>query len=693
FLERISPVFFDLYILYLHMVAPPGIAAGLPEIGFAWEGFGAKEDEDPEAIGTTRNSKEMYLEFVESIDKSDRPAFNFIHILLPHNPWRFYPSGAYYGGFGSGTRGIDGLVDHQWRGESWQITQNYQRYMLQVAFTDSLLGKLIERLKDIGLYEKSLIVVLADHGVSFRKDDQLRAVTDTNYPDIMSVPLFIKEPFNKGGAKVHDRNVETIDVLPTIADLLGIRVPWKTDGSSMLDKEIPEREKKVIFNGPWGGPDKSRRRREYGKKFDEKYAVADDKLSIFKDGLFKIGPYRAIVGLSPDSLPNGGRSTVRITMERSKENYASGDKRKIFKNGYITGRVSNLPASGAPVHLAVAVNNTIETVTRTVNRSGSEAAFSAILPDDALTNEEGEDKIQIFEIIGLDNSIALKATTRTTYSLSADSENKNPVIVVTDESGAIIKNFPIVHSAMLGRVDSIKRGASGQLYFRGWAGDIINHQKPSEIAVFYKDKFLLSTALTMDNTNEAELRGATAGSGFYIAIPGNMVTEGKSISGLRFFSISKKGKATELNYFYGIKGAPALEIRKGSKGVVLAMPNGEELPVSNALEGNLDSSRESGEDVIFSGWAYDKIRLEEPDWILLLSHGKAVRLVKTSYYVPELVKKTGLKGVLKSGFIFDIPKSVLGDQTDLRLFAISKNGVAAELGYYEGFKKNALTKE
>ena len=52
-------------------------------------------------------------------------------------------------------------------------------------------------------------------------------------PDIAWVPLFIKAPNQQTGGP-DDRPAESIDVVPTVAEHLGVRIPWKVDGRSLL---------------------------------------------------------------------------------------------------------------------------------------------------------------------------------------------------------------------------------------------------------------------------------------------------------------------------------------------------------------------------------------------------------------------------------------------------------------------------
>ncbi len=74
-----------------------------------------------------------------------------------------------------------------------------------------------------------------------------RYVEEATARDVMHVPLFIKEPFQESG-RTSDRNVESIDVLPTIAELLDVEIPWRVDGVSATDETRPERPLKRIVD-------------------------------------------------------------------------------------------------------------------------------------------------------------------------------------------------------------------------------------------------------------------------------------------------------------------------------------------------------------------------------------------------------------------------------------------------------------
>ena len=72
-------------------------------------------------------------------------------------------------------------------------------HLLQVGAVDRWLGELLEHLNDTGLHDRSLLVLTADHGVSFRPGDHARYATRTTFQDVLPVPLFIKAPFQQQG--------------------------------------------------------------------------------------------------------------------------------------------------------------------------------------------------------------------------------------------------------------------------------------------------------------------------------------------------------------------------------------------------------------------------------------------------------------------------------------------------------------
>lgn len=245
--------------------------------------------------------------FVEEIEPGGRPAVHFLHVLLPHKAWRYLPSGKRYPdavGAGSSLGGLE-----RWDDDDWLALQHEQRFLLQLRYTDRLLGDLLHRLRDTGLYDRSLIVVTADHGVSFRAGDERRDATATNAPDILSIPLLVKLPHQREG-HIDDRPAGAVDVVPTIADALDAEVPWPVDGQSLL-AEPPSDRQVQIENLTGGGVELTP-----AEFADSRDAALERQIDSFGDGetsLYAIGPRSKLLGRHLESMlgePAAAEATV-----------------------------------------------------------------------------------------------------------------------------------------------------------------------------------------------------------------------------------------------------------------------------------------------------------------------------------------------------------------------------------------------
>ena len=60
----------------------------------------------------------------------------------------------------------------------WIQDLERQRHLLQAGYTDALVGQILDRVEEVGLYDESAIVVTADHGVAFHADENRRHPTE-----------------------------------------------------------------------------------------------------------------------------------------------------------------------------------------------------------------------------------------------------------------------------------------------------------------------------------------------------------------------------------------------------------------------------------------------------------------------------------------------------------------------------------
>ena len=126
---------------------------------------------------------------------------------------------------------------------------------MQAQYVDTLVGRLLDQMQSDGLYEDSMVIFTADHGVSFDDGYNRRfASKDLNdASDLMHVPLFVHSPGQSVGA-VSDENLENIDLVSVITEQLNVSVPWKMDGMLPSSKSDSQKKSKTLYfvDDPYG---------------------------------------------------------------------------------------------------------------------------------------------------------------------------------------------------------------------------------------------------------------------------------------------------------------------------------------------------------------------------------------------------------------------------------------------------------
>jgi hypothetical protein len=269
-----------------------------------------------------------------------------------------------------------GLVDNFWTAEPWWVIQGYQRHLLQLALADRLLGELLDRLEAEGLYDAALVIVAADHGASFWPGQSRRNPSDMEHPeDVLAVPLLVKTPGQREGRRSL-RDVTTLDILPTIADALGIAIPWQIDGCSALDEACPARAHRVMS-------DRDDAVLTFPNDLPLRRASLERKLEIFGAGssnarLFRVGPYRDLVGQRVATLAVAGPAPERAHLMRRPFVLAQ-ERPEQFALARITGTLQ-VHGENAP-HVAVAVDGTIRAVVPALPSAGGGLFFSALVDE------------------------------------------------------------------------------------------------------------------------------------------------------------------------------------------------------------------------------------------------------------------------------------------------------------------------
>ena len=190
--------------------------------------------------------------FINSIHQDTGPVFDYAHIMLPHQPW------VYLNTFQTHRPANKQNFENSNFAE-WTSLHNAElgreMHLLQLQTADTFLGQVINRLKKIGAWDDTVLVVTADHGISFTAGQPQRVVSRKNAHEILFPPLFIKSP-TQTEPITDDHPMRTIDVLPTIAEIIGAKIPWKIDGKPATASRDPKEAIRLYqFKNPiWDTP-------------------------------------------------------------------------------------------------------------------------------------------------------------------------------------------------------------------------------------------------------------------------------------------------------------------------------------------------------------------------------------------------------------------------------------------------------
>jgi arylsulfatase A-like enzyme/Flp pilus assembly protein TadD len=139
--------------------------------------------------------------------QGDEPFFLLLHLYEPHTPYD--PP------------------------EPYRTQYAGSPYDGEIAATDEILGRFLEGLKASGVYDRSIIIFMSDHGEGLWDHGEEEHGIFL-YREAIHVPLMVKLPASHGGGDAVDAPVQLADIFPTVGALLGIRFP-ETGAVSLLE--------------------------------------------------------------------------------------------------------------------------------------------------------------------------------------------------------------------------------------------------------------------------------------------------------------------------------------------------------------------------------------------------------------------------------------------------------------------------
>jgi len=189
----------------------------------------------------------------------DRPFLLWLHYLDPHGPYggagesrhKTFRGENLFGALSGRGAGLEARSPEPVRMRSGEVRLNAEEkdavralYRAEVAEVDHQVGRVLAALDERGLRERTLVVVVSDHGEEFWEHGGVEH-GHTLYDEVLRVAMLMRWPGHLPQGERVATVTSLVDVAPTIHDLFGLAEPTTTDGVSLVPlmrgKAVPER--------------------------------------------------------------------------------------------------------------------------------------------------------------------------------------------------------------------------------------------------------------------------------------------------------------------------------------------------------------------------------------------------------------------------------------------------------------------
>jgi arylsulfatase A-like enzyme len=178
------------------------------------------------------------------VNSYPEPFFSYIHLLPPHEP--YVPSGQFLG-----------TISDEWHPEpkprhplSTRVkekrnNEHRQIYDEFIKNVDWEFGRLVNYLKETGLWDNTYVIFTSDHGELFERGVHGHS-TPVVFEPVLKVPFFVHAPGQEERIDVHALT-SNIDLLPTFAHLAGLPVPDFSEGQVLPGLGGSEDPQRTVF--------------------------------------------------------------------------------------------------------------------------------------------------------------------------------------------------------------------------------------------------------------------------------------------------------------------------------------------------------------------------------------------------------------------------------------------------------------
>ena len=247
-------------------------------------------------------------------------------------------------------------------------------------------------------------------------------------------------------------------------------------------------------------------------------------------------------------------------------------------------------------------------------------------------------------------------------------------------------SIPVIQHAVKGHL-AYAKVKDDNVTFAGWAADAKNAQLPEAVVIFLDGRFFYADKTEVDRPDVAKFlkNPALKKTGFKFDLTSSFPNDTLSPE-VRLFAVSKKGTASELIYPKGYQWGKKWYVLSGNR--LIRHPDSLSIPVDpKALKGHLAVAKAKGDHVRFAGWAADVKGLQVPEAIMIFANGESVFSGTCNTDRPDVAEVFHNPALRNAGFNYAVPRSLFKDMAgaDVRVFALSRKGVASELVYPKGY--------
>jgi arylsulfatase A-like enzyme len=238
-------------------------------------GFG-RQDRFVAGDVTGRSRKYQYRILRQIGLHHERPLFLFAHYFDAHDPYtapapfhRMYYDGdpevkpqdpardisVIYSQ--SNHISMDPEKRYEWLSGVKDLRYPVKEYAAGISYLDSEVGAVLDSLEGSGAYDRSIVVVVADHGEHLTEHG-VYLTHRFPYAEVSHVPLMIRLPGGVHGGQRVSEPVSIADVLPTLLELLGISAPDDLDGESLVAAMRGHADPERVLYAEYGGRERNK---------------------------------------------------------------------------------------------------------------------------------------------------------------------------------------------------------------------------------------------------------------------------------------------------------------------------------------------------------------------------------------------------------------------------------------------------